>query len=86
MNDIHTVSDQLNFNLNAHDMTLTSPLCSSTHGAHNDVSHISSQINWELLKISDWLTVNKLSLNVEKTKFMVFHNYERVIANEDIPD
>ena len=65
---------------------LTSPLCSFTHGAHNDVSHISSQINSELLKISDWLTVNKLSLNVEKTKFMVFHNYQRMIANEDIPD
>ena len=86
MNDIHTVSDKLNFILYADDTTLTSPLCSFTHGAHNDVSHISSQINSELLKISDWLTVNKLSLNVEKTKFMVFHNYQRVIANEDIPD
>ena len=30
--------------------------------------------------------MNKLSLNVEKTKFMIFHNYQRVIANEDIPD
>ena len=57
-----------------------------THGAQNGVSHISSQINSELLKISDWLTVNILSLNVEKTKFMVFHNYQRVRANEDIPD
>ena len=25
-------------------------------------------------------------LNVEKTKFMIFHHYQRVIANEDIPD
>ena len=86
MNDIHTVSDKLNFILYADDTTLTGPLCSFTHGAHNDVSHISSQINSELLKISDWLTVNKLSLNVEKTKFLVFHNYQRVITNEDIPD
>ena len=85
MNDIHTVSDKLNFILYADDTTLTSPLCSFTHGAHNDVSHISSQINSELLKNSDWLTVNKLSLNVERTKFMVFHNYQRVKANEDIP-
>ena len=75
MNDIHTVSDKLNFILYADDTTLISPLCSFTHGAHNDVGHISSQINSESLKISDWLTVNKLSLNVEKTKFMVFHNY-----------
>ena len=72
MNDVHTVSDKLNFILYADDTTLTSPLCSFTHGAHNDVSHISSQINSELLKISDWLTVNKLSLNVEKTNSWSF--------------
>ena len=29
--------------------------------------------------------MNKLSLIVEKTKFMNFHNYQRVITNEDIP-
>ena len=29
-------------------------------------------INDELSKISEWLTVNKLSLNASKTKFMVF--------------
>ena len=86
VNDIHTVSKKLNFILYADDTTLTSPLCSFTHGAENDVCNVSSRINSELLKISDWLTVNKLSLNVEKTKFMIFHNYQRVIANEDIPD
>ena len=83
---MHTVSDKLNFILYADDTTLTSPLCSFAHRAHDGVSHISSLINSELLKISDWLTVNKLSLHVEKTKFMFFHNYQRVIANEDIPD
>ena len=86
MNDIHTVSDKLNFISYVDDTTLTSPLCSFTHGAHNDVCHISSQINSELLKISDWSTVNKLSLTVEKTKFTAFHNYQRVIANGGIPD
>ena len=29
----------------------------------------------ELEKISDWLAVNKLSLNVRKTKFMIFHTH-----------
>ena len=86
VNDIHTVSNKLNFILYADDTTLTSPLCTFTHGAQNDVSHVSSQINSELLKISDWLKVNKLSLNLDKTKYMIFHNYQRVIANEDIPD
>ena len=81
------MSNKLNFILYADDTTLTSPLCSFTHGLQNDVSHVSSQLNSELLKISDWLTVNKLSLNVvDKTKYMIFHNYQRVITNEDIPD
>ena len=86
VNDIHTVSNKLNFILYADDTTLTSPLCSFTHDAQNDVSHVSSQINSELLKISDWLKVNKFSLNLDNTKYMIFHNYQRVIANEDIPD
>ena len=72
VNDIHTVSNKLNFILYADDTTLTSPLCSFTHGAQNDVSHVSSQINSELLNIFDWLKVNKLSLNVDKTKYMIF--------------
>ena len=86
VNDIHTVSNKLNFILYADDTTLTSPLCSFTHGAQNDVSHASSQIYSELLKISDWLTVNKLSHNEDKTKYMIFHNYQGVITNGDIPD
>ena len=32
-------------------------------------------INRELLKINQWLGANKLSLNVSKTKFMVFHTH-----------
>ena len=79
-------STKLNFILYADDTTLTSPFWSFTHDAENDVCHVSSRINCELLKISDWLKVNKLSLSVEKTKFMIFHNYQRVIANEDIHD
>ena len=30
-------------------------------------------LNNELCKISDWLSSNKLSLNVKKPKYMVFH-------------
>ena len=72
VNDIYTVSKKLNFILHADDTTLTSPLCSFTHCAANDVCHVSSRINSELLKIFDWITVNELSLNVENTKFLIF--------------
>ena len=42
-------------------------------------------INLELSKISDWLPVNKLSLNADKTKFMIFHNHQKVMPTHDIP-
>ena len=35
--------------------------------------------------ISEWLSVNKLSLNANKTKFMIFHNYQKVMTDSDIP-
>ena len=39
----------------------------------------------ELSKISDWLVVNKLSLNTAKNKFMLFHNYQKTINKDVIP-
>ena len=71
MNDIHTVSDNLNFILYADDTTLTSPLCSFTYGGHHDINRVSTLINSEITKVSEWLSVNKLSLNANKTKFMI---------------
>ena len=85
MNDIHTVSDKSNFILYADDTTLISPLCSFSHCSHNDMNYVSTMINLELTKISDWLAVNKLSLNAAKTKFMLFHNYQNIINEDDIP-
>ena len=37
-------------------------------------------INNELCKISEWLGANKLSLNISKTKFMVFHTSNRSVT------
>ena len=85
MNDIHTVSDKFSFILYAGDTTLISPLCSLSHCSHNDMNYVSTMINLELTKISDWLAVNKLSLNAAKTKFMQFHNYQKFIHEDDIP-
>ena len=42
-------------------------------------------INNQLAKIFDWLVVNKLSLNVKKTKFVVFHAINKDIE-ELVPD
>ena len=85
MDDIYTVSNKLDFLLYADDTTLSSPLCSFTHGENGDVNYVSRMINAELAKISDWLAVNILSLNASKTKFMVFHNYQLQLTENDIP-
>ena len=85
MNDIHTVSDNLNFILYADDTTLSCPMCSFTRECNGDIELVSILINSELDKIADWLAVNKLSLNVQKTKFMIFHYRQRIITGNDIP-
>ena len=82
VNDIHMVSRSLNFILYADDTTLTSPICSFTQGGNSSISNL---INSELTKISDWFAVNKLSLNAEKTKFMIFHNHLKIITQNKIP-
>ena len=65
--------------------TLISPLFSFIHRSQNDMDHVSTMINMELSKISDWLVVNKLLLNTAKTKLMLFHNYQKAINEDDMP-
>ena len=47
-------------------------LYSNINNANSDII-----LNNELCKISDWLSSNKLSLNVKKTKYMVFHTLQK---------
>ena len=82
MNDIHLASDIFHSILYADDTTLQTPLCAfkipfTISQKHN----LSSKINAELSKIQQWLEINKLSLNISKTKFMVFHRRQRDISN-----
>ena len=39
-------------------------------------------VNEELLKLSEWLNSNKLSLNPTKSNFVVFHPYQRKLNYE----
>ena len=70
--------------LYADDTNLISPLCSfnsSFSCNKSEVEHMSQQINTELRNIQGWLNINKLSLNVSKTKYMIFHHYQRNITD-----
>ena len=46
-----------------------------------DLPAMANNINYELEQISLWLKVNKLSLNVKKTHYMVFTNKKSRTAN-----
>ena len=85
VDDMHSISDKFNFIAYADDTTLTRLLLTFTRGVNCNIDRISAEMNKEIKKITDWLAVNKLSLNASKTKFMVFHYYQKVIADKDVP-
>ena len=49
---------------------------------HKNIIKPFFSLNKELININDWFMANKLSLNVDKTKYSLFH--ERNIA-DDLP-
>ena len=76
VNVIHSASSLFKFIIYADDTTLFSTLSlfqKPTGG------NISLDINLELDKVNIWLKVNKLSLNIGKTKFMLFYKPQKQI-------
>ena len=65
MNDIPQASSYFKFILYADDTTLFSTI--------QFQSASDTDINQELIRVHDWLAVNRLSLNIKKTKYMIFH-------------
>ena len=72
INDLCNVSKLLKFILFADDTNIFLE--------DNNLSHLIQILNQELIKLEDWFIVNKLSLNVSKTNFMVFSS--KKIDNE----
>ena len=68
MNDFHLCSKFSEFISYVDDTTLYNPL---SNLPHHDVS---LQINQELNHVYEWLCITKLSLNIKKTKYFMFHN------------
>ena len=74
INDISLVSSIFQPIIYADDTTLSATL--RTFGTSENQSE---NINNELNKIDLWLKVNKLSLNVSKTKAMIFHMPQKIV-------
>ena len=47
--------------------------------SHSNLDELLKILNQEIAKISNWLKINKLSLNVEKTHYIIFHNRQKKI-------
>jgi hypothetical protein len=79
INDISACSDILNFILFADDTNL--------FYSNKDIRELVMIVNNELLKLSEWLRANKLSLNANKTSFIMFGNkriqYDQLIIKLD---
>ena len=78
MNDIHEPSSSFKTILYAEDTNLISPLCLFSNSASAKTwkwRKYRRMFKHELNRISEWLNINNLSLNV-KTKLMLFHYHQ----------
>jgi hypothetical protein len=72
VNDFHHSSNLFDFHLFADDANL--------FYRHKNINILQSDVNTELNSINVWLCANKLSLNVEKSNFVLFHPSQRKIG------
>ena len=69
VNDIFMASDKLTFYLFADDTNLLY--------ADKNLKSLETVVNCELSKVVGWLIANKLSLNIKKTNYIIFHPYQK---------
>ena len=82
------------FSIHINDLIRTSNICKFIMYADDttiyfsledfDPDNVSNEINNEVEKITKWLQINKLSLNTQKTKLMVFHRKQKHIKELNI--
>ena len=68
INDFHNSSAKLSFYLFADDTSLLY--------ADTNLKSLEKTVNSELLKVSDWLNANKLTLNAKKSNYVIFRPYQ----------
>ena len=69
INDLPNISNTLQFYLFADDTNI--------YYEADNLKKLETTINKELKKLHTWLIVNRLSLNINKTNFVVFHPYNK---------
>ena len=79
INDLAEASDMFNFIMYADDTTLISTISTFSDNTNND--NVEASLNAELLKINEWLQINKLSLNISKSKYMIFQKVDKDVQH-----
>ena len=69
INDLPNISKILNFDLFADDTNI--------YYESNSLNELEKTVNKELSKLYLWLNVNRLSLNIDKTNFIIFHPFNK---------
>ena len=77
INDIAKASQIFNFISYADDTTL---FVSLNYTNSNTYSPNTTTLNNEIVKVTEWLALNKLSLNTSKTKAMIFHTSQKRVT------
>ena len=73
INDLPNTSNVLNFYLFADDTNI--------YYESNSLQELKKTMNKELNKIFLWLNLNRLSLNIDKTNFLIFHPFNKPMKN-----
>ena len=90
INDLPLASDNFNFIMYADDTTLFRSVQSLAANGENSNANFENEMNMELGNIGNWLTANKLSLNVHKSKYMIYakskklNSYPKLKINDSI--
>ena len=71
INDLPACSNEVEFILFADD--------TSIFFEHNDLDVLTCHLNDQLRNVSTWLKANKLSINVKKTKLMIFRSRQKTV-------
>ena len=74
INDLPNTSDILSFFLFADDTNI--------YFEHKSLDKLEYIVNKELRKINNWLIVNRLSLNIKKTNFIIFHPFNKPLKHK----
>ena len=73
INDFHCSSELFDFHLFADDANL--------FDASKSLQILQNRINSELINVHTWLSANKLSLNIEKSNFIIFHPPQKILQD-----